>query len=162
MLPTSRSSYKWSPWTNIDRWSEPRDMGHPVQPPPRSRGWRAFSKPMSRTGTLKRDSERVPAVQRAKAPVLLRFTGSVSCRSGAADRVLTIATYLPQTARTCGRHGRTEMPPTERDLLGSQGTIPMVPYEGRVTRLSEQTGAGALRRLRAAVKGGRWAGGANP
>ena len=23
MLPTSRSSYKWSPWTNIERWSEP-------------------------------------------------------------------------------------------------------------------------------------------
>jgi hypothetical protein len=42
MLHTSRSSYKWSPWTNIDRWSEPRAMGHPLPPSPSSPGSSAF------------------------------------------------------------------------------------------------------------------------
>src|ERR1035438_2837407 len=43
MLHASRSSYKWSPWTNIDRWSEPRAMGHTLPPSPSSRGCSAIS-----------------------------------------------------------------------------------------------------------------------
>jgi hypothetical protein len=58
MLPTSRSSYKWSPWTNIDRWSEPRTMGHPLPPSPSSRGSSAF---ISYTRVLERRLKVVPA-----------------------------------------------------------------------------------------------------
>ena len=49
-------------------------------------GWRAFSKPMSRAGSLRRDFRREPAAQGANKPVLLGFAGSVNRRCGEADR----------------------------------------------------------------------------
>jgi hypothetical protein len=57
MLPTSRSSYKWSSWTNIDRWSEPRAMGHPLPPSPSSRGSSAFDY----TRVMERQLKVIPA-----------------------------------------------------------------------------------------------------
>jgi hypothetical protein len=86
MLPTSRSSYKWSPWTNIDRWSEPRAMGHPLPPSPSSRGWTAFSKPMSPAGRLILAWGLESPGQSANSRILLRFTGSVNRRGGDARR----------------------------------------------------------------------------
>jgi hypothetical protein len=40
--------YEWSPWTNTDRWSVPRAMGHPLPPSPRCCGSSAFGYPMAR------------------------------------------------------------------------------------------------------------------
>src|ERR1035437_7321638 len=68
MLHTSRSSHKWSPWTNIDRWSEPRAMGHPLPPSPSSRGSSAFSYPMSPAGWLPLDLNGESPVQRTASP----------------------------------------------------------------------------------------------
>jgi len=68
MLHTSRSSYKWSPWTNIDRWSEPRAVGDPLPPSPSSRGCSAFSYPMSPAGWPPLDLNGESPVQRTASP----------------------------------------------------------------------------------------------
>ena len=59
-----------------------RAMGHPPPPSPRSRGWRAFSKPMSCERLPNVVSGRETAVQRVNMPVLLPVTASDNRRSG--------------------------------------------------------------------------------
>jgi hypothetical protein len=86
MLHTSRSSYKWSPWTNIDRWSEPRAMGVLCRHPPVLEVAQHSVNPCLVGGVRTVVSGREPAAQRADRPVLLRFTGSVNHRCGEADR----------------------------------------------------------------------------
>src|ERR1019366_4598420 len=78
MLHTSRSSYKWSPWTNIDRWSEPRAMGILCRHPPVPEVAQHSVNPCLVGGVRTVVSGREPAAQRADRPVLLRFTEAVT------------------------------------------------------------------------------------
>src|ERR1035438_873729 len=91
MLHTSRSSYKWSPWTNIDRWSEPRAMGHPLPPSPSSRGSSGSVTPgfLQGAGDLAWGLE--SPGQSSTWRILLRFTGAGIAGSAKSTGVLAIA-----------------------------------------------------------------------